>query len=236
MALPAGIRRHLQVDVRAKIGTGGKTGAKALHDYVHEVSNVTSRKIANQFREYIRYYHSVFVADAKMITQTNPVLREVLMRHSSFKGGSTTNGIRPQAWVYARLFNPLGTMSTAMHLSYKQLKDGSTKVYIRGADIKFQEYGTGWIGEHIESHPNTTEAGWAYNKGASIKTDEPTGIKYWVYGQYARVGSPAGHFYYDAAEHIKRDIKSKHLGAASFDFQSQTKELISAVFASTLGR
>lgn len=243
MALPASALRHLQIDVRAKIGTGGKTGAKALHDYVHEVNNITSRKMANMFRAHLRENHARFVTMAAAMFRDDDEVREVLMRHSHFKGGSLQVSdprlgiLEPRPFVYARLFNPLGTMSTAMRLSYRQLKDGSTKIYIRGADIKFQEYGTGWIGERLESHPKASEAGWAYNVGSHIKTDEDTGIEYWVYGQYARVGSPAGHFVYDAVQQTKQEILStKGMGMLLYDIQQPTKELISALVVSSLGR
>ena len=242
MALPAGILRHLQVDVRAKIGSGGKTGAKALHDYVHEVSNITSRKMSDMFRAHLRQNHAMFVTRASVMGKDDDNIRWVLMKYSHFTGGSlmaskkSLSGLEPKAWVYARLFNPLGTMSRAMRLSYKQLKDGSTKVYIRGADIKFQEYGTGWLGDKYESHPKASEIGWSYNVGANIKTDEETGIKYWVYGQYARVGSPAGHFIYDAVNQTKTDIKGKGVGMLLYDIEQPTKELISALLVSSLGR
>ena len=240
MALNAGEARFL-AKARAKIGSKGSTSAHALHSYKSHATLITSRMIADEFRRKLRINHSDFVSSTPAYVDDK--MREVLMRHSIFRGGSlapsnrSTTGLEPKDWVYARLFDPLGTMSTAMHLSYKHTKSGATIVYIRGADIKFQEYGTGYIGKEIESHPEAGKVGWAYGIGAHIKDDEKTGIPYWVFGQYARVGSPAGHFVYDAREEMKEDLSDGGFkGKIVYDLQQPTKELISTMFISELGR
>ena len=246
MPLTAGQSRWLKVHARAKIGMRGQTRSKALHDYTKNMTSITSRGLADVFREYLREYHAIFVDDCSNpeYSGVTDEMREVLMRHSHFSGGSLTHsersksGYEPKGWVYERLFNPLGTMSTAMWLTYKHLKDGSTKVYIRGADIEYQEYGTGTLGA-LRPHPNNPFGADSYNKGASIKTDKVNGkeISYWVYGQYARVGSPSGHFVYDARKKTSEYLQYGNFkGKMIDDIEEHTKEFMSSIFISEFGR
>lgn len=235
MALTAGQKRWFIVNVRSKAGM--KSGnMKSLHDLGRTIRDDTSIEIADYYARQLRKKHSQFVASASKSIE-DKTLREVLMRHSHFKGGSltlssrSTTGLEPKAFVYAKLFSPLGTMSTAMHVTYRKLKDGSIKLYIRGADIYEQEFGTGTLGER---NPHPASKG-LYNRGKTITTDKATGIKYWVYGQYARVGSPSGHFQYDAHRLTKRYVNSYEFkNSVSSKMNSKINEALTAVIASTL--
>lgn len=238
MALTAGQSRWFNVNVRSKRGM--KSGnTKSLHDLSRTLREDTSIEVADHYARAVRKYHSRFIADYSTPIQ-DETLRGVLMRHSHFRGGSlepstrARGGMEPKGFVYNRLFNPLGTMSTAMHVVYDRLKDGDVKVYVHGADILEQEYGTGTIAQR-EPHPISNPS--KYNLGPTIKTDEKTGIMYWVYGQYARVGSPSGHFAYDAWRNTRRYVKTYEFkNAVKLKVGNKVNEEISALIVSGLAK
>lgn len=179
--------------------------------------------IAVEYARSARYYHTEYINRYNTPTFLFPDERYTLLRHSHFRGGS-----REQAFVSWRLFSPFGTMSTAMHIGQTTSKDGNVTIHISGADIIYQEFGTGHLGS-LYPHPNASKRGWVYNAGPFVQRDRQTGIDYWVYGQYARIGNPAGHFLYDA---INDTVESEVLQDKLRDTLSKYgSESIGTVFA-----
>ena len=218
--------------VRGAIGKGSMSDASSyLAKATKNMKRICATEIALEFNASVRAYHSAYVYDiipdaANHLTDDE---RKTLIRHSHFKGRTLDETGTAKSWAYSRLFNPLGTMSTAMHVRQKSTKDGTISLTVQGNSIIYQEYGTGTLGEK-DPHPHFDRP-WTYNYGTK-HTDYVTNIKYWVFGQYARIGNPAGHFIYDAKNEVRRSIERGQLyGTLSDIVKNNTKEQVRMIIA-----
>jgi hypothetical protein len=189
-------RRALSWKTRWRRLSGTTTDLyKRLDNIESDTKLRMATELAVEYLKSARYYHTEYINKYNTPSFITDDERYTLVKHSHFRGSSASKENR--GWIYSRLFNPFGTMSTAMHTGQTTKKNGSVKIHISGADIVYQEYGTGRLGK-LYPHPNAGKRGWHYGTGPFEQDDRETGIRYWVYGQYARIGNPAGHFLYDA--------------------------------------
>ena len=190
-----------------------KAKIKAHSSYIYE-STLSSLRgvnaiVSDELRKSVRDYYALYKDFMQNMPLSDDEKKTILNNTHANDKDKKVNIPYPKA------FNPLGTFKTKLNIvvTPHRGKRAYSTVNFSGPSIIYAEYGTG----HLGATKNYTVAsgsegfvvpvGWKYNSGGTVKTDEKTGIEYWRYGMYGRIGNPAGHFIYDGIQQTKRYLR-----------------------------
>lgn len=190
-----------------------KAKIKAHSSYMYEATLSSLRGvnavIADELRKNVRDYYSLYKDYMSFMPLSEEEKKTIL---NNTHANDTDKKVNVP---YAKAFDPLGTFKTKLNvvITPHRGKQIYSTVNFSGPSIIYAEYGTGYLGATKNymtasgSEGFILPVGWKYNSGSTVKTDETTGIEYWRYGMYGRIGNPAGHFIYDGIQHTKRYLR-----------------------------